>query len=224
MVKPVVVIATHERVGITCRVIDSLLNQTLVPEIVVIVSHRTEAVTFRSHYPQVHTVQHINAPLGDKWQSGVNQARKMGADPLIICGSDDFLEKKHVARCCLYMQRDYDFVGLKSWYIYDTKTLYHFDYLARLPLGGGRAYAAKFLNLINWKLFVSKDKHLDDRGYDLVNYHKAKKKLLNDPYILSVKGDWPVMNKAESFFNSPNARLIKRDLKLSIMENFNYVP
>lgn len=222
---PVVLIATHERFWITSKVIQTLGMQTIEPEIVVVSSDPGHAGNYTKLSPKVRSICHLNHPLGNKWQLGVNQARKLNADPLIICGSDDILQNNYVEKCCRIIDKEYDFIGLKSWYVYDLIKLYHFQYLARMPLGGGRAYSKAFLDSIDWRLFdTSKDRHLDDLGWNKVEYNKARKWIINDPLILSIKGNWPVMNHAKDFFRSPNARLLG-EKKIEIMkEKFNYAP
>lgn len=221
---PSVVIATHQRLEITTRNIETLCLQTLVPTIILVVSDYSEY----KYYTRLNKSNLIvglegNTPLGKKWQAGVDKAITINADPVIICGSDDILENSYVQRCCNFIESGNDFVGLRSWYIYDTKKLYQFNYHARIPLGGGRAYSKRFLDDIALEIFdLSSNKHLDDLGYNRVQYANAKKIILNDPAILSIKGDWPVINKFQDFFRSPNCRLVKEVDKQIMLDRFNY--
>lgn len=220
---PIVVIATHHREGITAINIASLNRQTRHTEIILVVSGANEKTFFTQKYPYLTVIMAPNSPLGTKWQHGVNKAVELGADPLILTGSDDLLDKRFVERACLWMSRGFDFIGIKHWYVYDNKKLYHFKYLASLPLGGGRAYSKRFLSE-DKRLFEAKDRHLDDLGWDKVNYANIKRLIFSDPLILSIKGNWPVMNQAERFFSSKNCQL-KCECDLSIMKTeFNYEP
>jgi hypothetical protein len=143
MVNPWVLIATHKRLSITKKNIDCLLKTGV--GIILVVSDADEFKLFRQLYPYINIVHHANYPLGDKWQSGVEIAKHLKADPLIINGSDDILSPKFFSRASELLAEGYHFIGLKSWYVYDLKSVYLFDYMAPLPLGGGRVYSKEFL-------------------------------------------------------------------------------
>lgn len=181
---------------------------------------------FRQLFPDISIVHHANFPLGLKWQSGVEIAKHLKADPLIINGSDDLLCQDYFTRVSELLDEGCHFVGLKSWYVYDLKTVYRFDYLAHLPLGGGRAYSRELLEKIDYKLFdVRKEKHLDDLGYQNVIHAKVRTAILNEPLILSVKGDWRVMNPLNKMFGSTNAMLRESIYSpVKILKDFNYAP
>lgn len=218
---PIVVIATHQRREITTVNVLTLLLQTVVPKVVLVVSDINELQYYRKVFPEIKVVFAENSPLGKKWQAGVTEAYKIGADPVIITGSDDILERKFVEKACAWMQKGFHFVGVNHWYVYSDK-LYHFEYLSHMPLGGGRCYSLEFLRQFNGDIFEKKQRHLDDLGWNRVKFTNVKRIVFSDPLILSIKGNWPVMNKAEDFFKSKNCRL-KGECDVSIMqENFNY--
>lgn len=217
---PIVVIATHQREGITCINIASLHKQTIPVKIVLVVSEASERTFFNHKYPDITVVTSPNKPLGNKWQVGVNKAIELGADPLIITGSDDLLDKMFAERACLWMSRNFDFIGLKSWYVFSDR-LYQFKYLAPLPLGAGRVYSKRFL-AEDSHLFEPKDRHLDDLGWNKVKFANIKRLLINDPILLSIKGNWPVMNRAETFFKSKNCEFQKVCDPMVMKTDFNY--
>jgi hypothetical protein len=222
MVNPYVLIATHQRLSITKKNIDCLLACKV--GIILIVSDHGEYELFKQLYPMIVVERHSNLPLGRKWQAGVNVAKKLKADPLIINGSDDILSPEFFDRAEKELEKGYGFIGLKSWYVYDLKQVYKFEYLANLPLGGGRVYSKEMLDSCKWAIFdTSKSKHLDDLGYWKVQRSGLKHLLLWEPYILSIKGDWPVMNPADKIMTSRNARLLKKLPAEEVLKQFNYV-
>lgn len=185
-VNPVVVICTHERLGITSINIESLLGQC---QIVLVVSTYVEAEYYSKY--DIKIIIYPNNPLGAKWDRGVMEARKIQPNPLIILGSDDILEPGTVKRYCQDIQK-YDFIGLKKWWIHSRGKAYLCEYLADMPLGGGRAYSYSLLSRMNWRIFNPNiNKHLDDQGWNNIS---GRKLLIYDPLIHAIKGNWPVLN------------------------------
>jgi hypothetical protein len=226
-VNPVVLIVSHERQRITCANIDSLLKQTVVPRIVLTVSRQDEYIFYRQAFPTIEVLRLDNEPLGAKWHWAVKLCERYSPDPLILTGSDDLLALDYVERCCLFMQNNpIDFMGLQQWYILDPHTgvLYHFKYRVAQPLGGGRAYSGKLLEKLQYDLFeTAKAKKLDDYGY--LRTGKSKRYVMQQPFILAVKGDWPVMNPLAKTLKHPNARLLAKysgDKKDEILKQFGY--
>lgn len=216
---PIVLIATHQRLEITRRNIKSLLAQSLVPKIVIVVSDYFEMDVLKSEFPFITIIHAPNRPLGAKWQAGVLVCRKMEANPLIITGSDDILCNIYVQTACDYMHFGIDFIGLKRWYVHHKDVLYLFRYMASQPLGGGRVYSKEMLEKIKYKLFdVRKERLLDDQGYDLVK-QSGLKTIIRDYdtnvngnvglEIMAVKGNWVTMNPFEKMMNHPNAKLLQ---------------
>lgn len=137
--------------------------------------------------------------MGLKWQQGVNYAKKIKADPLIILGSDDILKPGFVDNAIKLLNK-YDFIGLKRYYIKHSKKKYTIDYKPFQPIGGGRVYSAKVLDAINWKVFhPGMNKHLDDFGFNAVLKTQLPLVLITDIKkhgleLVAVKGSWPMMN------------------------------
>lgn len=211
---PVVLIASHNRVEITRKNIASLLRQSVKPQVVLVVTKENEANYYRKLFPQIDVSIYSNHPLGDKWQFGVNRSKRFNPDPLIITGSDDILGKKYVENACILVKSGYHFVGLKRWYVYSEDVLYQYDYKANLPLGGGRAYSSKLLKEINYKIFdIKRDVHLDDYGWNGVKESRLMHYIVSDTrteglHLVSIKGDWPMMNPFTKFNGHRNVRLI----------------
>lgn len=199
-----VLICTHNREEITSLNIESLSRQSVVPQIVLVVSDQYETRYYQEEFPQIHVFEYPNKPLGAKWQYGVQQSRTLHADPLIILGSDDILGPKYIEKCNKLVAKGHDFIGLRKWFIHHDNKVYHCEYLANQPLGGGRVYSGRLLYQFDWKLFEPKKKHLDDNGYfQAVKYC--------EPYIANLelhtyKGLWPTMNEFNP--NHPNIKIL----------------
>jgi hypothetical protein len=224
MVNPYVLIATHQRLSITKKNIECILAQNC--GVILVVSDKGEYDLFRQLFPTISVVNYPNIPLGAKWQVGVKMAQALNADPLIINGSDDILAPAFFTRADEMLRNGYHFVGLCSWYVYDMKYVYLFDYLAPMPLGGGRVYSAELLESIEYKVFdTARDRHLDDLGYHNMKVSLMRHTLLKEPLVLSVKGDWEVMNPVNKMFRSPNVKQIESYYDPEpILKKFNYAP
>lgn len=219
---PYVLIATHQRMSITRDNIKAILACGV--NVILVVTDTGEEAVFRQLFPFIEIVMCANEPLGTKWQAGVDRAREINADPLIVNGSDDILHPDFFIRVASLMKEGVHFIGLKSWYVYDLRKVYRFDYLANLPLGGGRAYSKELLQVINYSLFDrSRSRQLDDLSYGNVLNSKMETRILNEPLILSIKGNWPVMNPTRRLFHSENARLVKTMEPKEILEQFKYL-
>lgn len=210
---PVVLIASHQRLEITAQNIAALCEQRPKPEIVLVVSEEEEYIYFKDRLPNLHVYNHPNKPLGAKWQFGVNRCRDLGANPLIITGSDDVLGRDFIKNSLKLLDQGYDFIGLRRWFVYDPSknTAYLFDYLPQQPLGGGRVYTSKLLEKCGWQIFDSKDRLLDDKGWSIAK--REKNILVTDIdgkglYIIAIKGAWEVMNPLEKHFGHPNTKLL----------------
>lgn len=198
---PVVLIATHKRLEITSFNIESLQRQSLVPKIVLVVSEDEEFTYFRNKFPDVHTILRPNKPLGLKWDQGVQYIRSLKANPLIILGSDDILGENFIQNCTELTLQGNHFICLQRWFIHHKGTAYLCDYMANLPLGGGRCYSEELLKKLNYSLFdPGKDRHLDDHAWTKIRTSGLKVKWVRNVLtegleIHAIKGDWEMMNK-----------------------------
>lgn len=215
---PVVVICTHDREDITSLNINTLLNQSVVPKIVLVVSHRNEIINYKVKFPQINIIFHPNTPLGDKWCAGIQLANKLNCDPLIITGSDDILGGHYIKNACELIERGFHFIGLKKYWVHHRKNAFLIDYLASQPLGGGRVYSRKMLEVINFKVFDSlANRKLDDQGFSLVKSSGLQFVIIDsvDKFTIhSVKGNWIMMN----LFNVDhhNLRVCKKDKTINV--------
>lgn len=192
MYNPVVLICTHERIGITNFNIESLQRQSLKPKIVLIVSTHFEQNYYQAKHPDVYVYLRPNSPLGHKWYAGVQLARDLSPDPLIILGSDDILGEGFIQDAC---RLNKDFIGLYYWFIHHEGKAYLCEYLARQPLGGGRCYSYSLLEKLNWNIFDIKRNHLlDDHPLRRIRVLGVNCSTDHKLMIHAVKGDWPVLN------------------------------
>ena len=223
---PTVLIATHERLEITSKNIESLLKQSVKPQIVLVVTDLDEIKYYQNKFEGIQIINEFNNPLGDKWQTGVDFSRSINPDPLIILGSDDILGDGYIEKVCELIAKGNDFVGIRRWWQHHEGKAYHCDYLAKhsFPLGGGRCYSGKMLKRIDYKLFErQRNRHLDDYGWDNARNSGLKCLVIDNPeqYGLSIhaiKGDWPVMNPFT--ISHKNIRLLRSQKSIEVLPSF----
>lgn len=210
---PTIVIATHKRVEITTNLIYNILKNQPLTNIVLVVSDPKEIQQFQKiESSLLHIVNAPNQPLGLKWQRGVDEAKRIKSNPVIILGSDDLLGTDYVINACNKIKQGYHFIGLRRFYVKHNKKTYTIDYKPAMPIGGGRVYSSELLGLMKWKIFnPAKNKHLDDDGWNATL--KCQKKILlisdikgNGMELTALKGSWPMMNPFNKFH--PNISVV----------------
>lgn len=225
MFNPVVLIATHERIEITTKNIELLKKQSAVPKIIVVCSLMEELIYYKTL--QVNVVLVNNSPLGTKWQSGVNLAKNMAANPLIILGSDDILIEGFIERVLLKMKEGFEYIGLTTWFTYDNinNELFLSSYQGPnkdYPIGSGKVYSKILLDRFNWKVFNTKDnRRLDDQGNRMAEINGAKIFIIREPGVLAVKGNWVQLNPLRAYHTSPNISMER--VELDELKKFGYV-
>lgn len=213
-INPVVVIATHKRIEITSKNLNTLFVQESRVAVVLVASYSEEINYYRTHFPWVYVTHAENTPLGAKWQHGVHEAIKLGANPLIILGSDDILGPDFVKNCTKLTLEGHDFVGLFQWVMHAHGTGYLCNYLAKQPIGGGRCYSHGLLKQMRGNLFeTGRQRHLDDWAWQRVKNLRVKMHLSYDVMgdglvVHAIKGDWPVMNPFS--LTHKNIQLVKK--------------
>jgi hypothetical protein len=218
---PVAVIATHQRVEITEQNIKSLLNQGI--KVVLIVSLQNELENLQKMPITVKLVP--NNPLGRKWQKGVEIARKLGANPLLIVGSDDILSKDYLKKVLMKISLGFDVIGCTSWFTFAQGKIYQCEYTNKnqnFPIGSGKAFSKRILDKIKWNLFnTGINKRLDDQSYIITKNNGAKIHLIREPEVLAVKGNWTTMNSMEAYLKSPNISC--KEVSKDELKRFDYV-
>jgi len=224
MINPVVLIATHGRIQITTKNIESLQRQTMVPKIVLVVSDREELEYYKRF--NITVVHSINNPVGRKWQVGVNAASQLDPNPLFILGSDDIFAPDYIERVSKLIDIGEGFIGLTSWLTLDCKSgyVYNCSYRNRnvdFPIGSGKAFSLKVLKDMRFKLFDStKDKGLDDLSFHKVINLRVTPHLIRTPELLCVKGRWQVLNTVDAYLRSPNIE--SKKVGRSVINKFDY--
>ncbi len=221
---PIVLIASHERIDITTRNIESLLRQSIKPQIVISLSDNNEHEYFSDTFGTlINIIRTENNPLGKKWQDGVTEFCTY-ANPLIITGSDDILGDGFIKRACELVEQGNHFIGLQRFWQHHKGRAYLCDYLPHQPIGGGRIYSGEMLKKINYQVFdPTKDKHLDDLGFANVKLSGLKVKWIRDTEkegleVHAIKGDWPVMNPFT--VKHKNLKLLRNEPSEKVLPSF----
>lgn len=216
---PVVVMCTHNRFEITCKNLNTLRNQSRPPNIVLVVSDPGEQIDYRHKFPEIAVVRHPNVPLGAKWQAGVNEAVRLGADPLIITGSDDILCHTFVEEACNALHDlNADFIGLRAFWVHHKGKAHFVEYKPEMPIGGGRVYSGKCLKRLNYELFDTRiNRHLDDLAWKKMKVGFNVVVTTQDEILCihAIKGDWAMMNPFNQ--NHPNIKIIKTDDSVAVL-------
>jgi hypothetical protein len=206
------VIAFKDRHAMLEMNVDLLSKQSLIPAVVLVASNYNDAqfsLKLAEKYENVFATFHQNYPIGGKWDAGVQYAKKLDVNGVLILGSDDVLSLDYIQECYSAINSGIDMIGNRKWMIYDTsKNLYLLEYTKNVGvfLGGGKMFSKKFLDSVDWTIFDKrKPKHLDDYSYYLLEEKKGAKKTIDDShFILSIKGKWEMLNSAEHLLQKGN--------------------
>ena len=114
------------------------------------------------------SILYSNRPLGKKWNVGLNYARQLDWDNLLILGSDDFMTYNKD-----YLNSKADLTGIKDFYLYDTRTKQaaHFTGYKGLreneSIGAGRLLSRDLIERSDYTLWNNeRNKGLD---YSMMN-------------------------------------------------------
>ena len=168
-----------------------------------------------------------NRPLGRKWRHCMILAgRYYDAEIYGITGSDDIISSRLIDHVIGRFRSDSAsglgwnylpslYAGME-WLVAITddsqasfpqiiRCCYGYDAVFQ-PLGAGRFYTRPFLREVDFEIFDSRlERLLDDRGYfevcdrgKLIDYYT-----IEDGPIISVKGNWPQLNKVDDILSAP---------------------
>jgi hypothetical protein len=174
------------------------------------VSDRKEMELIKSQCQEVNITVVQNNPLGRKWQSAVDLARKHGAETIITCGSDDVLSNNY-GSIAMQLVDQYDFIGLNHWHVTDGSNHYLMSYrfLKGFPAGSGRIFSKRCLDTIGWNLFDTRaNRLLDDQAMNLI-YRYGMDMLIDQVStpnwlnVLAIKGNWQCLNPLSKFLIAP---------------------
>ena len=203
-----IVMPVWGRLELVKKNLESLSNQEC--EVICVSSIDQDSNFLRElKMPNLHLCYHSNYPLGKKFQAGVDHAKMMGSDEIVILGSDDFLSRDFVKNAHEYAQR-YDFIYMTRWYMLDTradhwyKCWYNKNQLAAggFRIGSGRVFSKRFLDTFGWHLYdVMADYHLDDFAFN----HRMGGEILMNPKgmeVLAIKGSHDTKNSLERILSA----------------------
>lgn len=135
-----------------------------------------------------HYIEAPNTPLSYKHQAGLNYAKDMGVDGVIVMGSDDIATDDYFK--WVYSLGDIDYLaGFKDFYFFKTieNNLYYFEgYPQRAQtMGAGRYYSKRILDLIDWNLWgnEARNKALDTQASNNLRAAGVKERLFTQKEI-----------------------------------------
>jgi len=219
MLKIICIMAAHGRKEITTKTIERLKRQKCELDDIVLVGDSIIEKRIAKN-TNCKYVRHDNMPLSNKWQSGVDYARKLNPDAIVICGSDSWYTSNWVKRCSKYIDKGFDLVGTTFFhtckaYPKEMLRIVQRRYVGKRalePVGSGRVISSKILDKFNWKLFPSGlESGLDKPSYDKIVEYGGKTKLINDGIkVLGIKSTWDTLNPwKENFRSKPPVRVMK---------------
>lgn len=155
-------------------------------------------------------IRYKNNPLGQKWNAGFQEAKRLEPDACLFVGSSDWLSDNWLRSIAPYMN-NYDMVGMPGCYFLDigqTLRLVHWPgYTGRREgesIGIGRVISSRLLDQLDWQPF---DNHLEN-SMDFSMYQKvqhSKRYLLksNDVFSLSISTNrWPNKHQFEAHWQN----------------------
>lgn len=154
---------------------------------------------------KVRYIEAPNDPLGSKWQAGIEEARGLDPDGILILGSDTFLSPNWLEVCIPYLEQ-VDIVGKGRWYVCNALPGKKLEIIQRAyargqamshPVGGGRLIGRGILEKIGWQLFPPFNQAMDTHSLMRMRAAGASTRLLNDNdaiKILGIKGPWETLN------------------------------
>lgn len=207
--KIICVMAIHRRQTITIKTLELMKQQTYpLDKIIAVGSSDIDRKT--AEKAGVEYIEYQNQPLSDKWQHGINHARRFNPDAILINGSDSWLTTNWCEVAKQYIEKGFHLVGKTEWYTCrlnpkEKLLVVHRAYISRKdPVGAGRLFSKEIMDEVDWKLFpFGRQSGLD--GYScrniLTKTTQDKIKLMNDVedvVILDIKSTmWQTITSFE---------------------------
>lgn len=158
-----------------------------------------------------------NAPLGAKWQFGIDTLRNIrpDIDAYLHTGSDEWLTEDYCSSGIEAMSSDLGMAGVKGFYLYEAETkrmIYWPGYAGDRngePIGAGRLVTRKTLESLNWSMVdTGLDSNLDASMMKNVLKTGACISILDDKAVavIGIKtGAWAIKNSFASFLKEGHA-------------------
>jgi len=231
----VAVIASYGRKNILDDAVKCIANQ--VSDVIIVGSSNAVEGTmlgcqYEKEFAESHNliyVDHKNSPLGQKWQAGLNRARELQPDAVLICGSDDLISDGWVLdyiNCKYVSVKKTVLYGTREWYVYNALTdeMITCNYRTREDvIGAGRIISKELLDLLDWQIFPTEG----GIGCDLYSYNKMIKHDIYqmtaryDKILLCVKAAWHCLDSWQQLLSaqSLNISWVHEDEKQRILNN-----
>jgi len=163
--------------------------------------------------PGTWYIEHRNKPLGKKFNAGIRKALEMGADYVLIMGSDQFADVSMLDKYIELMEEDVPYAGVLDTYVLDgTRALYwkgYSDERKGMPVGPGRLIRRDVIESIG-------DLYANGLSRNLDGSADAK---LPDPVVFSGKPYRFVSVKTGESI-TPARRYKGRAVKASLFQDF----
>ncbi len=155
-------------------------------------------------------VDHTNKVLGSKFQSGLNRCRDLKADAVLICGSDDLISNDYIYEVSLNWKRQVEagwiIYGKRRWNVYNPMVddLCFMSYKRRSDfVGAGRVIGTNLLHALDWQIFPTEAVGCDLYSWNVMEKHRLTIIDMNFGRVLSVKGDWDMLDSWDQLLSSP---------------------
>ena len=162
-------------------------------------------------------VDHSNKVLGSKFQAALNKCRELSPDLVLVCGSDDLVSNDYVDTIRVYNEKRSSLrsiiLGKTKWNAYNppNNEICFFSYKERKDfIGAGRAIGADVLNKVDWQIFPTEGGVGSDLySWNILTPHCKEKIDMYYGRLLSVKGNWSMLDTWEQMVNAPSLNVTK---------------
>lgn len=228
-IKIVCIVVTHNRQKITTETINMLKKQTIPIQIILVGDQEPDKEV--AIQTGVVYVNHVNLPLGKKWQSGVNKAREFNPDGIMICGSDSWISPHWVESAKPFLS-NYNLIGINRFnackIVPNEKVIIirraYKSNRSMIPIGSGRIFSKDLLDKVDWKIFAEGKNVCLDMHTMLKTRNFCNIKICNEieqMQVLSIKSTWDSLSSWDMYVKStklqhfPNIKKPKRWLQIN---------
>lgn len=206
------VFPAHRRAPITVETIRMLDRQTVKPRVILVGDSSVEADIAAK--TGCEYIQYPNRPLASKWQAGIWRTGDLGADAILIIGSDTWLTPNWI-ETYLHRLDKFDVVGCSEWHILqlERKSLKvarrgYRGPRASEPCGLGRMYSRRALQKMSWVLYKErKNKHVDGVAMRRAQMTGCSIGVINRPGVLALEvkcAQWKMMHGLDGLHENRN--------------------
>lgn len=205
--------------------IQRLLKQKVIP---ILVGHEKEAYELANHY-NIEFVQHVNHPLGAKWNAGFKAAEKYNPEAVLFAGSSDWCSNEYIREIRKHI-KSYGLLGSLTCHFVDVSDKIRLvewhgytNMRKNEAIGIGRVLNKAFLQQIDWQPFDSRlDNSLDYSMWKKATDLQVKIGILpstDEISLLSISTNkWPNKHR---FHEHLNGKLDSTLVSNTLLNNFN---